>query len=83
MRSDLGCGSTIGPTLSTNTGIRTVDVGPPQLSMHSVREMCSAKDVKHAVDHYAAVYEQFGALDATLVVDGRIGNLCRPCGETK
>ena len=83
VRSDLGCGSTIGPTLSTNTGIRTVDVGPPQLSMHSVREMCSAKDVKHAVDHYAAVYEQFGALDATLVVDGRIGNLCRPCGETK
>ena len=79
VRSDLGCGSTIGPTLSTNTGIRTVDVGPPQLSMHSVREMCSAKDVKHAVNHYTAVYERFGALDATLVVDGRIGNLCRPC----
>ena len=79
VRSDLGCGSTIGPTLSTNTGIRTVDVGAPQLSMHSVREMCSAKDVKHAVDHYAAVYEKFGQLDATLVVDGRIGNLCREC----
>jgi aspartyl aminopeptidase len=47
--------------------------------MHSVREMCSAKDVKHAVDHYAAVYEKFGQLDATLVVDGRIGNLCREC----
>jgi aspartyl aminopeptidase len=79
VRSDLGCGSTIGPTLSTNTGIRTVDVGPPQLSMHSVREMCSAKDVKHAIDHYAAVYERFGQLDATLVVDGRIGDLCREC----
>ena len=39
----------------------------------------SAKDVKHAVDHYAAVYEKFGQLDATLVVDGRIGNLCREC----
>jgi hypothetical protein len=81
VRSDLGCGSTIGPTLSTNTGIRTVDVGAAQLSMHSVREMCGAKDVEHAVKHFTAVYERFTALDATLMVDGAIGNQCRPCGH--
>ena len=81
VRSDLGCGSTIGPTLSTNTGIRTVDVGAAQLSMHSVREMCGAKDVEHAVKHFTAVYEGFTALDATLMVDGAIGNQCRPCGH--
>ena len=79
MRSDLGCGSTSGPTLSTNTGIRTVDVGAPQLSMHAVREMCSAADVAHAVTHFRAVYEGFSEMDQKLLVDGGIGHLCRTC----
>ena len=66
VRSDLGCGSTIGPILSTRTGIRTVDVGVAQLSMHSVREMCGCDDVKHSVAHFTAVYEGFTKLDETL-----------------
>ena len=43
-RTDLPCGSTIGPITSTLLGIPTVDVGNPMLSMHSCREMAGAKD---------------------------------------
>ncbi len=43
-RSDLRCGSTIGPISAGNVGIDTVDVGNPMLSMHSVREMAGSQD---------------------------------------
>jgi len=44
-RSDLACGSTIGPISAARVGIPTVDVGNPMLSMHSCREMSGAADV--------------------------------------
>ncbi len=46
-RTDLACGSTIGPISAAATGIRTVDVGNPMLSMHSVREMAGSQDAPH------------------------------------
>ena len=43
-RSDMPCGSTVGPTVSANLGIPTVDIGEPMLSMHSIREMMATSD---------------------------------------
>ncbi len=44
MRSDMACGSTIGPLTSAVVGIDTVDIGAPQLAMHSIRETTGWQD---------------------------------------
>jgi len=54
-RSDLGCGSTIGPMTSARLGINAVDVGNPMWAMHSIRESAGVLD-----HHYITrVFSQF------------------------
>ena len=42
--SNLSCGSTVGCVAATQMGIPTVDIGVPQLSMHSARELIAVED---------------------------------------
>ncbi len=44
VRSDMGCGSTIGPLTAGNLGVTTLDIGVPQFGMHSIRELIGSED---------------------------------------
>lgn len=64
IRNDVRSGGTVGPIMSTATGIRAVDAGLAQLSMHSIRATCGSNDPGLGVRIFAAFFEHFEEVDA-------------------
>ena len=69
VRNDGSCGSTIGPILSATLGARTLDLGSPQLSMHSIREMGGVDDVEYAIRLFESFFLHFSNIEKSITVD--------------
>mmetsp|Transcript_3175 Transcript_3175/g.4818 ORF Transcript_3175/g.4818 Transcript_3175/m.4818 type:complete len:548 (-) Transcript_3175:180-1823(-) len=66
VRNDCPCGSTIGPIISAATGIRSIDMGCPQWSMHSIRETMGICDVTNGLALFKAFLKDFREVDDAL-----------------
>ncbi|KAJ7068169.1 aspartyl aminopeptidase [Mycena amicta] len=69
VRNDMTCGSTVGPMLSANLGVRTCDVGIALLSMHSIRPTAGSHDVQPYIDLFRSLFENYAHIEQNLTVD--------------
>ena len=63
IRNDSRSGGTVGPMLSSKMGVRSVDAGLPQLSMHSVRATTGSRDPGLGVQLFRGFFEEFEDVD--------------------
>lgn len=57
-RADMAGGSTLGNIANTQVSLNTVDIGLPQLAMHSAFETAGAADTQYLVTALTAFYEK-------------------------
>lgn len=57
VRSDMACGSTIGPITASELGLKTLDIGAPTFAMHSIRETAGCKDILYLIDALKGFYQ--------------------------
>lgn len=67
-RNDSPCGSTIGPMISAKMGLRTLDLGNPQLSMHSIRETGGSLDIQLLINLFEKYFEIYSVEEANVIV---------------
>lgn len=61
-RTDLACGSTIGPITASEVGVRTLDIGVPTFAMHSIRELAGSADANYLNKALTGFYDFSGSL---------------------
>ncbi len=57
IKSNMQCGSTIGPISAAELGVRTIDIGSAMLSMHSIREQAGSRDTAYMLSVLKAALE--------------------------
>ena len=82
VKNDCPCGSRGSARWSSRTGLRTVDVGVPQLSMHSIRETIGCDDVLNSYALFKTFWKSFAVLDKKCTF-ARFGGICPPCPAPK
>jgi len=58
VRSDMACGSTIGPIIAAELGLKTVDLGVPTFAMHSIRELAGSRDTEYLLQVLSAFFSK-------------------------
>ena len=81
VKNDCPCGSTIGPIISSRTGLRAVDLGVGTWAMHSIRETIGVADVENSFVLFRTFFSTFAELDKRCVFDSL--KVCPPCGKPK
>lgn len=66
IKQDLPCGSTIGPHIASTVGVKTIDVGVPQLGMHSCREFCGTTDALYYKNLFVGFFKDFTTVSQSL-----------------
>jgi aminopeptidase I len=63
IRNDSRSGGTVGPMLSSAMGVRAIDAGIPQLSMHSIRATTGSLDPGLGVRIFKGFFDQYESVD--------------------